>query len=753
MANIKKSFNFRSGVQVDDDNLVVSPTGLIGIGTTVPTQALDIRGDFVCSGLTSAVNAKVTGVLTATSFNPTEIIGAGVSIKAGIITGEAGDIVTYFGDGSNLLNLPTSQWEDTNAGFAVSSIYNRGSTVGIATTNPQSTLQVGNDPNNGQIGVGIASAGHIKVSGAITATTYSGDFAGTVSGTTTGKINVTSGISTFNNVQVSGIITAPSGQNKIPALYATLNDLPSATEYHGMFAHVHATGKGYYSHAGAWFELVNKNTAGNVELSGDIDVDGHTNLDNVSIAGVTTFSDDVVIGVGATVGIGTTVIFDDDVKLKFGSTDGLEIYHSQNLAGTNDSYIDSSARNLFIRLNTETDNGGNIALQAKKDEHGVLIEDDGPVKLYFDGNPKLETTQNGVTVSPQLDATNIVASGVVTATTKLNSPLLGIGTDNPAHAIQVRKSSDAEIQITSDAGKASLTIGHEVGTADNDNAEIRFGFSSPGAPYSQDGKSLDIINYNGGNFNYHLKNITAAQYGAKATDFHWHRGINNARLMTLTGIGGSLGIGVTIPTKKLHVAGDAFISGESTFGDDATFNQALTVNGTLNATTISANITGTLNGNVNATSGISTFNKVKTTSSNNNFNGIGIKTDNNSNLPFEFYGPSGSLSTRIIISNDGVIGLGTDILHDTIDIVADTKKATFAAVGVGTTTPTAAVDMRYAGQNETGASANRNYMYPPQVATVSDRNGLAGVTAGAVVYVMDINKLQVFNGSSWQSCN
>ena len=116
--------------------------------------------------------------------------------------------------------------------------------------------------------------------------------------------------------------------------------------------------------------------------------------------------------------------------------------------------------------------------------------------------------------------------------------------------------------------------------------------------------------------------------------------------MTLTGIGGSLGIGVTIPTKKLHVAGDAFISGESTFGDDATFNQALTVNGTLNATTISADITGTLNGNVNATSGISTFNKVKTTSSNNNFNGIGIKTDNNSNLPFEFYGPSGSLSTR-----------------------------------------------------------------------------------------------------------
>ena len=39
MANIKKSFNFRNGVQVDDDNLKVSSTGLVGIGTTVPQEA------------------------------------------------------------------------------------------------------------------------------------------------------------------------------------------------------------------------------------------------------------------------------------------------------------------------------------------------------------------------------------------------------------------------------------------------------------------------------------------------------------------------------------------------------------------------------------------------------------------------------------------------------------------------------------------------------------------------------------------
>ena len=43
--------------------------------------------------------------------------------------------------------------------------------------------------------------------------------------------------------------------NWIP--YAQLVDLPSATDNHGMFAHVHATGKAYFAHAGEWVELSN----------------------------------------------------------------------------------------------------------------------------------------------------------------------------------------------------------------------------------------------------------------------------------------------------------------------------------------------------------------------------------------------------------------------------------------------------------------------------------------------------------------
>ncbi|MBG11151.1 MAG: hypothetical protein CMD92_08330, partial [Gammaproteobacteria bacterium] len=50
------------------------------------------------------------------------------------------------------------------------------------------------------------------------------------------------------------------GGNKVlfANVYATLGDLPSATTYHGMFAHVHATGKGYFAHAGNWVPLANE---------------------------------------------------------------------------------------------------------------------------------------------------------------------------------------------------------------------------------------------------------------------------------------------------------------------------------------------------------------------------------------------------------------------------------------------------------------------------------------------------------------
>jgi len=54
--------------------------------------------------------------------------------------------------------------------------------------------------------------------------------------------------------------------------YAELSDLPSAVENHGMFAHVHSTGKAYYAHAGAWIELANADEIGSGSGGASVDV-------------------------------------------------------------------------------------------------------------------------------------------------------------------------------------------------------------------------------------------------------------------------------------------------------------------------------------------------------------------------------------------------------------------------------------------------------------------------------------------------
>ena len=71
-----------------------------------------------------------------------------------------------------------------------------------------------------------------------------------------------------NNVTTTGKILYSN-------VYSQLSDLPSASTYHGMFAHVHATGKGYFAHGGNWIELAN---ASDVPSNTDGLSEGSTNL-------------------------------------------------------------------------------------------------------------------------------------------------------------------------------------------------------------------------------------------------------------------------------------------------------------------------------------------------------------------------------------------------------------------------------------------------------------------------------------------
>ena len=177
MANIRKSFNFRNGVQVDNDKFVVNPNGLVGIGTTIPRQVLDVRGQ-----------AQIIGVATATELQSNQLLVSGVgtisnfsdgtlTIQSGIISAVAGGIVTYRGDGSGLVNIPTSQWVDIDVGLGYTSIFARSANVGIGTTDPRHSLQIGGNPDIvGHQGIGIGSIrGDVKTTGIITAHTFHGN--------------------------------------------------------------------------------------------------------------------------------------------------------------------------------------------------------------------------------------------------------------------------------------------------------------------------------------------------------------------------------------------------------------------------------------------------------------------------------------------------------------------------------------------------------------------------------------------------
>ena len=176
MANYRKSFNFRNGVQVDNDNFIVNPNGLVGIGTSIPTELLDVRG-----------TTKVTGIVTTTDLFVSEDLYVGGISTVGFITASdisVSGVVTatkFKGDGSELSGLAQAAWNITSAGLSTLT------DVGIGTTNPEYKLQIGFNPSTGS-GTGIDSTGN-------------GFFSGIV---TTGGLETT-GFVTTGNLYVSGV--------------------------------------------------------------------------------------------------------------------------------------------------------------------------------------------------------------------------------------------------------------------------------------------------------------------------------------------------------------------------------------------------------------------------------------------------------------------------------------------------------------------------------------------------------------------
>ena len=145
----------------------------------------------------------------------------------------------------------------------------------------------------------------------------------------------------------------------------------------------------------------------------DLDVDGHTNLDNVSVAGVTTTTDHIYIDA-------------DNKKLNIGDSSDLQLYHtgsrSEIINNTGDLIIQPGASsNLFLRSQT--------GAAHFKGVHAAQVE------LYWNGNKRLETSSVGVSITKDLDVDghtnldNVSIAGIVTASnaTISGNQILGHG--------------------------------------------------------------------------------------------------------------------------------------------------------------------------------------------------------------------------------------------------------------------------------------------------------------------------------------
>ena len=290
-------------------------------------------------------NARVTGILTVGTnsvvINGNDVNITGVTTASNFKTGTSNlHNVGIELAGINVLGA------DTPIGTGAT-IYNSGAAVftGIVTAaNYVGTINTPAQPNITSVGTlsALNVSGNVSIGGTLT-------------------------YEDVTNVDAVGLITARAGVN--------ISDTTQST----------STTTGALKVAGGAGIVKNLNVGGTstftgtstfaaaIDANGDLDVDGHTNLDNVSIAGVTTVA--------------------DNSKLAFGTGEDLSLYH---LTADNDGYIKYQNENGHLKIGSGVGGAGGIQLWDRTFAKEYLTCDsDGAVKIFFNDSQKFQTTNTG----------------------------------------------------------------------------------------------------------------------------------------------------------------------------------------------------------------------------------------------------------------------------------------------------------------------------------------------------------------------
>ena len=373
------------GSIIVDNNRNIIDASSIGIGVTNTTLQLDVAGDANISNTTTLGN---------------------VQISSGIITASSG-IVTYFGDGSQLFNLPSS---------GINQILNDGSVVGTSITSlnfrsgnlvatavgSAATITLSDNPSFEILNVtGISSAQafanfdylqaphNTTVTFAVTVAskndshryynTGSGN-AYLINGVQAPFLTLTPGVTyRFNNnntgshplkfyLEADKTTEYTSGVNfQNTYTEITVSDQTPTVLHYQCTAHAYM-GNAIQTNS----NVVNTNYPAVIR-------------DTLNVSGVSTFKDKVHL-------------LDNDI-LHFGGAEGdngdLQIFHD----GT-DAHISNSTGGLYINQYLDD---GDIALRTDDGSGGftnyiVLDGSEGSVNLYHYGSKKLETTGIGVSI-------------------------------------------------------------------------------------------------------------------------------------------------------------------------------------------------------------------------------------------------------------------------------------------------------------------------------------------------------------------
>ena len=239
-----------------------------------------------------------------------------------------------------------------------------------------------------------------------------------------------------------------TGKIQFANVYSNEADLPSASTYHGMFAHVHSTGLAYFAHAGNWIKLAKLDAP---DFTGGIDVTGT----------VTTTGDIVINSDGPKITLNDT-----------GQNPDYDILNTDGVFQVNDTTNGA----IRWRINTDghVDVTGNLDVGA-----GVDVT----------GNITCTGTVDGRDVAADGTKLDGIESGATADQTKGDIDSLNINADtvDSLHASSFLRSDSADTadgDITFNGGPGAITVnagsdirgsyGNWTGEASGTNGKIQF---------------------------------------------------------------------------------------------------------------------------------------------------------------------------------------------------------------------------------------------------------------------------------------